>query len=54
MVLKGLEKKKTGGTENQRKNREHQDHSLAKIGQNTVKSPGELKGLTVSKARVKY
>ena len=31
----------TGGIENQRKNRDHLDHSIVKIGWNTQKSPGE-------------
>ena len=34
-VLQGLEKKKTNGTENQRKTRNHLNYSIAEIGQNT-------------------
>ena len=45
-VPKGLEKK-TGGTKNQRKNRNHIDYSITKIGYNTQKSPGCLRRLTV-------
>ena len=34
--------KKTSGTENQRKNRDHLNHSNIKISKNTEKSPGDL------------
>ena len=43
-VLKDVEKKiRQNG--NQRKNRDHPDHSIVKIGLNTGKSPGDLKRL---------
>ena len=38
-VPKGL-RKKNGGTGNQTKNRNPQNHSIVKIGENTEKSPG--------------
>ena len=47
-VPKGSEKKKTGGTGNQGKNRNHPDHSNVKIGKNTQKSPDDLRGLAVT------
>ena len=46
--------KKPGGFRNQRKNRDHTDHSIAKIGRNTEKSPGDLKRLAVTQILVKY
>ena len=47
-LRKVLQDKKTGGIENPRKKRDHLDHSIAKIGQNTEKSPGDLKRLAVT------
>ena len=46
-VLKGF--KKSGGHGNQRKNRDHPDHSIVEIGYNTEKSPGGLSRLAVTK-----
>ena len=37
--------KGTGKVENRRTNRDHPNHSITKIGQNTEKSPGDLRGL---------
>ena len=39
--------KGTGRTGNQRINQDHPDYSIMKIGQNTKKSPGDLRRLTV-------
>ena len=36
-----------------RANRNHPNHSIIKIGQNTEKSPGDLRGLAVSQNPVK-
>ena len=39
---------RTGGIGNQRKNRDYPDYSIAEIGQNTQKSPGDLRRLAVT------
>ena len=45
--------KKTARIENQRKNQDHPDHSIIKLCQDTEKSPGDLKRLTVTQIFVK-
>ena len=46
---KKFEKKKTGGIGNQKKkNRDHPNYNIVKVGYNNVKSPGDLKGLAVT------
>ena len=40
-VFKGFGKD-TGGTENQRKNQDHTDYSIVRVGLSTAKSPGDL------------
>ena len=44
---------KPGGIGNQRKNRDHSDYSIVKIGQNTEKSPGDLRRFAVTQTLVK-
>ena len=51
-VPKGMEK--TGGTGNQKKNRDHPDHSIVKIGWNTKKRSGDLERLAVIHTPAKY
>ena len=51
-VSKSLEKK-IGVIEIQRKNQDHPDHRIDQIGQNTEKSPENLRRLAVTKALVK-
>ena len=51
-VSKGLEKG-TGINENQRKNRDHTNYSIVEIGQNTEKSPLDLRRLVVIQTTVK-
>ena len=46
-VPKGLEKR-LRGIGNQRKNQYHPDYSIAEIGQNTEKCPGNLRKLAVT------
>ena len=43
----GLIDKKAGRVGNRRKNRDHPNYSVVEVGQNTEKSPGDLKRLTV-------
>ena len=43
----------TGGTGDQRENRDHTDHSIVKIDENTEKSPGDLRRLAVTHTSVK-
>ena len=43
----------TGGFENKRTSRDHPNNSIVKIGQNTEKSPGDLKRLVVTQTPVK-
>ena len=43
----------TGGIGNQRKNRDHLDYSIVEIGQNTEKSPGDLRRLAVTQTPAK-
>ena len=38
----------TGGFGNKRKSGDHPNYSIIKIGQNTEKSPGDLRRLTVT------
>ena len=45
--------KKTIGIGNQRKNRDHADHSMVEIGQNVKKSPGDLKRFFITLIPVK-
>ena len=45
--------KKTGGTINQSKNRDHFKYSIVKISLNTEKCPGDLEGLAVTQIHVK-
>ena len=40
--------KKTRGTENQRKNRDHPNHVIVEIGCDTEKSPGDLRRRSVT------
>ena len=42
----------TGGLENKRTNGDHPNYSIAEIGQNTEKSSGDLRRLTVTKTPV--
>ena len=42
-----------GGLENKRMSGYHPDYSITEIGQNTKKSPGDLRGLIVSQTPVK-
>ena len=43
--------KRTGSGENWRKCRDYPNYSITKIGQNTKKGPGNLRGLAVSPFR---
>ena len=43
----------TGGIGKKRTNGDHPDYSIIKIGQNAVKSPGELRRLAVTQTPVK-
>ena len=54
-VLNGPQRlgKKIGVSGNQWKIRDHTDHSIVKIGQNTAKSPGNLRRLAVTQNPVK-
>ena len=45
--------KETGRLENRRTNRDHQVHHIVEIGQNTEKSPGHLRRLTITQIPVK-
>ena len=45
--------KETESVENWRTNRDHPNYSIVKIGQNTEKSPGDLKRVTDAHTRVK-
>ena len=45
--------KETGRIENQRKNRDHPNYSIVGIGQNTEKSPGDLRKVAVIQTPVK-
>ena len=45
--------KGTGGLGGRRTSGDHQNYSIIEIGQNTEKSPGELKRLTVIQTPVK-
>ena len=46
-------RKWNGGIKNQRKNRDDKDPIIVKIGQNTEKSPGDLRRLVVTQTPVK-
>ena len=46
-------KKETGRVGNRRTNREHLNPSIVKIGQNTEKSPGDLRRFTVTQTPVR-
>ena len=43
----------THGVKNQRTSQDHTNYSIVKIGQNTEKTSGDLKRLTVTQAPVK-
>ena len=43
--------KETGGTGDQRKDRDHPDHSTVEINQNTSRGPGELRILAVNSGK---
>ena len=45
--------KGTGRLRNKKTNKHHPDHSIAKIGQNTEKSPGDLRKIAVTQTPVK-
>ena len=45
--------KGTEGLRNKRTSGDHPDYSIIKIGQNTEKSPGDLKGLALTHTPVK-
>ena len=47
MISKGLVKK-TEGVWNRKKSRDHPNYSIVKVGQNTEKSPGDLKKLAIT------
>ena len=51
-VLKGLVKG-AGRVANRRINRDHPNYSIVKIGQNTEKSPGDLRRLDVTQTPMK-
>ena len=44
--------KRTGGVGNKRRSRDHPNYSVIKIGQNTEKSPGDLRRLAVTQTPV--
>ena len=46
------QEKKTGEIENQRTNRVYPNNNIAEIGQNTEKSPGNLRRLAVTETLV--
>ena len=43
----------TGRLENKRTSRDHNDNSIIKIGQNTEKSPGDLRRLAITQTPVR-
>ena len=43
---------RTGGLVNKKTSRDHPNYSISEIGQNTEKSPGNLKRLTVTQTLV--
>ena len=43
----------TGGLENQRTKGDHPNYNIVEIGQNTEKSPGDLKRLAVTQTPVR-
>ena len=45
--------KGTGRAGNRRSSRDHPNHGIAQIGQNTEKSPGDLRRLSVTRTPVK-
>ena len=45
--------KETCGFGNHRNKRDHSDHSIVKIGQNSLKSPGDVKKFPITKAPAK-
>ena len=45
--------KKTGGSENQRRNQDHPDHGIVKINQNTKKRSRDLRKLAVTQTPMK-
>ena len=45
--------KEIGRVGNQRKNRDHPNHSIVEIGHNTENSPGDVRKLAVSQTPVK-
>ena len=45
--------KMPGSVGNRRTNRDHSDHSIVEIGQNTMKIPGDLRRLAVTQTPVK-
>ena len=49
----GTVARRSGSVGNRRKNRDHPNYSIVEIGQNTEKSPGNLRRLTVTQTPVK-
>ena len=45
--------KGTGGLVNKRKNEDHPNNCITEIGQNTEKSPGDLRRLSLTQTQVK-
>ena len=43
----------TGGLGNKRTSRDHSNYNITEIGQNTEKSPGDLRRLTITQTPVK-
>ena len=52
-IVIGMLGKKTSGIGIQRKNRDHPDYCIGKIGQNTEESPGDLRRLAITQTPVK-
>ena len=46
--------KRTGGLKNKRTSGDHPNDSIIKIGQNTEKSPGDLRRLAVTRTPTKH
>ena len=50
----GMIPKKAGGVGNRRMSRDHPNYSIVEVGQNTEKSPEDLRRVSVTQIPVKY
>ena len=51
--VNGLEGKGTGRLENKRTSKDHPDHCIIKVSQNTEESPGDLRRFAITQTLVK-